>query len=363
MIAAAHPEQERRLAALQRYGILDTAPEKDYDEIVKLVAMICDAPIAVVNLIDADRQWFKAEVGLGVRSTPLDTSLCSHVILEGEFVEIPDTLADPRMRDNPLCAAGDGALRFYAGATLLSDDGLPIGTLCVLDTKPRKLDDQQREALRALAGQVMRLLELRLALHRQQVLLMEIDHRVKNSLAAISAVIGLQTARSDNSEVRQALDGVRSRLAALIALHEELHSIGAAETIDLARYLERIVRLSKPLLPEGIAMTLDAEALVLTTDRASSIGLIVNEFLANAGKYAFALGRVGTITIRGRHEGADYRLRCADDGAADAAALAAIARKAGLGTRIIAASAAGLPGTSKWTLAEPGLVLDVVFAS
>ena len=296
-----------------------------------------------------------------MRSTPLDTSLCAHVILEGEFVEIPDTMADPRMRDNPLCNAGDGALRFYAGATLMSDDGLPIGTLCVLDTQPRTLTDQQKMALRALAGQVMRLLDLRLALQRQQVLAREMDHRVKNSLASISAVIGLQTARTDDPAVRAALDGVRVRLAAVIALHEELHSIGTAETIDLARYLERIVRLSQPLLPAGIVLEVAAERLDLTTDRASAIGLIVNEFLANAGKYAFA-GGTGAIRITGCHEGGDYHLRCADNGVGTELALAAIKRKTGLGTRIIAASAAGLPGRSTWSLADPGLALDVMFA-
>ncbi len=102
-----HPQQDQRLRTLYNYEILDTPREEEFDEIVELAAEICGAPISVINLIDKDRQWFKAEVGLNARETPLETSLCSHAILEDPFVEIPDTLKDPRMADNPLCTAGD----------------------------------------------------------------------------------------------------------------------------------------------------------------------------------------------------------------------------------------------------------------
>ena len=100
-----HPQEEERLRELRRYGILDTEREKDFDELVEIASDICEVPVSVVNFIDAGRQWFKAEVGLGVRSTPIETSLCGHVILQGDFVEIPDTLQDERMADNPLCSS------------------------------------------------------------------------------------------------------------------------------------------------------------------------------------------------------------------------------------------------------------------
>ena len=122
MKAATHPQQAERLAALYRYDILDTEREADFDDIVELAAELCGAKISVINLIDSDRQWFKAETGLGVRETPLETSICSHVILESDFVEIPDTQADTRTSDNPLCRDEPG-LRFYAGALLKSRDG------------------------------------------------------------------------------------------------------------------------------------------------------------------------------------------------------------------------------------------------
>lgn len=132
MRAPAHPRQPDRLRLLHSYEILDTDREKEFDDVVKLTAEICGTAISIINLIDAERQWFKAEVGLGVRETPIESSICSHMILQEDFVEIYDTLEDPRLADNSLCS-GDPGLRFYAGALLRSDEGLPLGTLCVLD--------------------------------------------------------------------------------------------------------------------------------------------------------------------------------------------------------------------------------------
>jgi hypothetical protein len=157
---------EDRLAALREYGILDTPGEQDFDDLVRLVAHVCQTPVAVINFIDRDRQWFKSEVGLGVRETPLDASICAHAILEREVLVVPDTQEDERFKNNPL-VVGEPYLRFYAGALLKAEDGHALGTLCVLDHRPRDLTDGQQEALRALARQVMSQLELRRALAAQ----------------------------------------------------------------------------------------------------------------------------------------------------------------------------------------------------
>jgi signal transduction histidine kinase/ActR/RegA family two-component response regulator len=154
--------EARRVEALRHYQILDTPKERAFDEIVQLAADLCDAPISVVNLIDTDRQYFKAETGLGVRQTPLDTSFCARAILEEEFLLIPDATADPRFATNPL-VTGPPHLRFYAGALLKTPAGLPIGTLCVLDVKPRTLSDVQQRTLKILAAQVMAQFDLRLS--------------------------------------------------------------------------------------------------------------------------------------------------------------------------------------------------------
>ncbi|MBC8139001.1 MAG: SpoIIE family protein phosphatase [Fibrella sp.] len=160
MIATKPLNEEERLAALQRYDILDSPEEEAFDDITRLVSYICDAPIAVINLVDRDRQFFKSEIGLGVRETPLDTSLCAHAILQPGLMLIPDTTLDPRFADNPL-VTGDPLLRFYAGALLETSDGHALGTLCVLDYQTRELTTAQTDALQALARQVMALLELR----------------------------------------------------------------------------------------------------------------------------------------------------------------------------------------------------------
>jgi phosphoserine phosphatase RsbU/P len=155
-----HFAEEQRLAALRDYDILDTPREAEFDAVVKVVSAICETPISVINLIDAGRQWFKAEVGLGVREMPIDSSICAHAILQPGLFVVPDTTKDERFLDNPL-VAGDPRLRFYAGALLETPDGLPLGTICALDYVPRELNEKQQAFLRLMAGQIMKLLELR----------------------------------------------------------------------------------------------------------------------------------------------------------------------------------------------------------
>jgi len=150
-----------RLDALRRYAVLDTPREEAFDHLVELAADICETPFAVVNLVDADRQWFKAERGFGVRETPLDSSICAQVMLEPGLIEIPDLSEDRRFACNPLITAGP-QFRFYAGSPLTTPDGQVLGTLCVLDVRPRRLLPHQRQALHALAQQVVAQLELRL---------------------------------------------------------------------------------------------------------------------------------------------------------------------------------------------------------
>ncbi|QUS37307.1 GAF domain-containing protein [Falsirhodobacter algicola] len=178
-------EEQARSAALHRFDILDTPREADFDDIAALAAEVCQTPIAVVNLVDTDRQFFKAEVGLGVRETPLDTSFCGQAILSEDIMIVPDAMLDPRFSCNPLVTQA-GGLRFYAGALLRTREGHAIGTVCVLDTQPRTLDDHQVRTLRLLARQAMTQLDLRVALRkaqdaearRQQVLDSAVDHAI-----------------------------------------------------------------------------------------------------------------------------------------------------------------------------------------
>jgi PAS domain S-box-containing protein len=203
-----------RLTALARYAILDTPPEQDFDDLARLASELLGTPIALVNLIGEGRQWFKAEIGMGVREMPLD-SICSRIMLQPDELVVPDLLDDPRFNGNPLVTSAPG-LRFYAGELLRTPEGIPLGTLCVLDTEPRPegLSAHQRFVLKTLARQVMGQLELRrtvagrdtalaaqngaVALHRQilnsppdlAIIATDLDGRVTQWNAGAENVLG-----------------------------------------------------------------------------------------------------------------------------------------------------------------------------
>jgi len=154
------PDEEARLRSLASYDILDTAAEVQFDAITRLAAIALDAPIALVSLVDRDRQWFKSRYGLDAPQTHRDISFCGHAVEARATLVVPDASDDPRFADNPL-VVGDPHIRFYAGVPLETPDGHVLGTLCAIDRKPRELTPTQRETLELLATQVMALLELR----------------------------------------------------------------------------------------------------------------------------------------------------------------------------------------------------------
>lgn len=156
-----HSKENERLKELASYNILDTLPEDDYDSIVAIAAEICNTEISLISLVDKDRQWFKSKIGLTVDETSRDVSFCAHAINDEQHTFIvEDARFDERFHDNPL-VTGNPNILFYAGVPLISDHGLPLGTLCVLDQKPKKLSERQLKSLNALATQVMNTLQLR----------------------------------------------------------------------------------------------------------------------------------------------------------------------------------------------------------
>ena len=158
---APRPENEAaRLEALHRYGILDTVPEQDFDDLSRLAALVCNVPVATVTFVDENRQWFKSRLGMEESETPRDVAFCAHTILRREVLVIPDALEDERFRFNPL-VTGEKKVRFYAGAPLITPEGHVLGTICVIDRVPRQLTSDQIEALKGLARLVVAQLELR----------------------------------------------------------------------------------------------------------------------------------------------------------------------------------------------------------
>ncbi len=361
MKAQAHPFQALRLATLRKYDILDTPREGDFDDIVELASEICGVPISVVNLIDKDRQWFKAEVGIGARETPLETSICSHIILESDFVEIEDTHLDPRTADNELCMAEDG-LRYYAGALLKAENGMPIGTLCVLDTKPNKLTDFQRRALSVLARRVMRELELRRALKDQSVLRDEMDHRVKNSLQTISSFVRIyQGQLKKNADPKEVLDAVARRVEAVSALHEALHNALDSGHLQLDEFLERITGYLKDAAPPNVEVRFSASPMEVPANMAASIAVIISEFVANSIKHGFPDGRPGLVTIELMELPGELHIVCFDNGVGSETAEPVVQkpRSSGLGTRLVGSAASQIGASLIRTSKSDGYRLEL----
>jgi diguanylate cyclase (GGDEF)-like protein/PAS domain S-box-containing protein len=190
--------EPERLNWLRQSGVLDTPAEEAFDDITRLAAQVCGVPIAAVSLVDAERQWFKSITGIAVTETPRDLAFCAHTILQPETMIVPDTTQDDRFRDNPF-VTGNPDIRFYAGAPLVTSDGFALGSLCVLDTAPRLLTEQQRAVLEVLARQVAGRIELQRSVALQERLIAErgrAEEAVRQSDEELRAVVD------------QAMDGI-----------------------------------------------------------------------------------------------------------------------------------------------------------
>jgi len=216
--------EDERLAALRSYNILDTAAEKDFDDLTTLASVICQTPIALISLVDTERQWFKSHIGLAASETPIEQSFCARAIVSyNEIMIVDDARKDDRFADNPL-VTGDPKIVFYAGVPLINEEGFALGTLCVIDQKIKHLSDEQTTALKVLAKQVVDKLELRRKIT---------DLQIANQVLRDANVFIQKFASTAAHDIKNPLSSILLTSQALKIRLQKLQDEGCSRLIDL----------------------------------------------------------------------------------------------------------------------------------
>jgi signal transduction histidine kinase len=325
--------EPQRLAALRAYEVLDTPRETDFDDIAELAAQLCGTPIAAVSLVDSDRQWFKARVGLDVCETAREGSFCTYAMRSTDVLQIPDALADPRFATSPL-VLGAPYVRFYAGAPLVSPDGHPLGSLCVIDREPRLLTPAQRQGLRTLARHVMGQLELRqyarsataandrlrAADRLKDEFIARVNHELRTPLTSINGYLEALEDGLPPATAATFLDKIRRNSDRLTSLVDDMLLAAelGARSIRLNRAatdlsdLVREVAAGNQVLAEakGLRVVVEAGAPVCAYADVRRLRQALDRLLLNAVKFT----PEGTITLRVRAVGGDAIVEVADTG-------------------------------------------------
>lgn len=335
MISAAKPANEpERLSALYEYDLLDSLAEKEYDDITRIASSICNMPIALITLIDNERQWFKSKIGIDGTDTHRDHAFCAHAILKPEEMFIVnDATADERFHDNPY-VTGDPYVGFYAGVPLLNESGFPLGTLCVLDNKPNAISDSQKETLRALARQVMAYFELRKKNQQLARKKAEIDE-LNNDLSRFAYVVAHDVKSPCSSLAMSATlmkemyqDGINPEMKEILNMMEEtsyaairmvdgilahtlaVHSSDLEKThFTFGNLMDEVKRLAT--IPPDFTLTAINENTPLYTARYALLQILVN-LINNAIKYNDKPH--GRVSVSATDEGTKYTFDVQDNG-------------------------------------------------
>lgn len=320
MITAPLPvNEDARLAALESYDILDTEREQAYDDFTALAAEICGTPIALISLIDKDRQWFKSQIGLDTNETPRDQAFCAHAIFNNRTLIVGDAMQDQRFVDNPL-VVGTPDIRFYAGAPLVTREGHGLGTLCVIDRVPRTLTAQQIRALEALSRQLMTHLDLRranVALREaesaKQKFVAHVSHELRTPLTSTRGALALvldsdPTLDPDSRELLNAGHRSANRLLALVNDLLDLEKVGSGdlsvrkEECALSAVLDRACETVTPIAAgAGVTLKIAPTTLTLHADPERLAQVMIN-LLANAVRFSPKGGAVSvTVEPHGDH--------------------------------------------------------------
>lgn len=349
----------QRMAAVQRYDILDTPPDGSFDRITSIAARRFQVPIAIISIVDHDRIWFKSHHGVPVRQIGRDPGLCASAIMSPDPHILIDAKTDRRSLANPL-VAGDFGLRFYAGVPLRTSDGYNLGTLCIIDKEARPISQDDIDELKDLASLVMDQMELRLsaqqAVARAEIMAREIDHRVKNSLQFVSSILNIQGHQPGMPAVAsEQLQLAASRVAAVARVHQNFYTVAEAE-ISCLQFLQRLCADLSSIVGKTIVVQGDEGA--VPSERIQPIGLIVNELVTNAAKH-------GANEIRVTYEisAHEHQVSVTDDGSGLSPDFDPEANMTGLGMKVVKALTGQLRGRMIATahLQEPGCSFKVTF--
>lgn len=317
--------ETKRIETLRKFDILDTPPDGTYDHIVKLVAKLLNVPIAIVSLVDTDRIWFKSAFGLDVQQIPKEEGLCASAILSTDFYMVENALKDPRTLRNSLVTSEFG-LKFYAAVPLTTSDGFNLGTLCVLDKKPRTLNETEQLILEDLAYVVIEQLELRLmarmAIHSQNKMAYMITHDVRSAVCHIPALVDMIKEENGNpDEIEQIGDMIKS------AADKSMHAVDSFlmqaknfskdinyrfEPFDFSELTNRIISTNKVLASnKQQKIESSVEPNIIVNGDKTRLSELIDNFLSNAIKYS---PRGKNITVVLEKKGEKLILEVKDEG-------------------------------------------------
>lgn len=363
MIAPRIPEEDaERLKELHKYELSDGIYEQEFQDVVELASKICNVPISLISLIDFDKQFFKGKVGLTVDETSRDVSFCGHAILTDNLMEVQDATMDERFHDNPLVNE-DPYIRFYAGMPLITQSGYKIGTLCLIDRKPRELDDEQALALKTLSKQVMKLFDLRLRnrekqriIDVQQKMMSIMAHDIRGPLSALKMSYDLKNEGILSEEEVVMIDKlVPDQLDATVTLLDNIvdwgslqlsHLSPVVEDVDLrAECNENIGVFSLQANAKGNVMINNVPEGFVHKGSKRGVSFILHNLLGNANKFTSG----GSITVSAERDGGATKICVSDTGTGMAAeVMNAINKREWAGTS---------PGTNKEKGSGMGLKL------
>lgn len=312
-VAPLHPQEPKRLKALLDYEVLDSEDEAVFDELTELASNICGTQISLISLIDHDRQWFKSRVGLDAKETPRNVAFCSHAILQEQVFEVPNALEDERFFDNPLVTE-DPDIRFYAGAPLVTDNGYPLGTLCVIDREPKRLTDDQRRALEILAKQVISQLELRIRTRKLErineqrgKMFAVVAHDLRGPFNGIMGMSKILKSKADSlkpDRIMHAAEGILESSFKVFQLLDELlqwtkNELGAFQIEPTGMSMKQVCEstisfLSDALELKGVTLNMEIDRNVKVVADKTLVKTVLRNLIANSIKYT---PKQGLITI------------------------------------------------------------------